>query len=68
MGLADGTPGPKEALHRLLPEEIEQIVTLAKRQEYADLSHRILAVTAWEKGLFFGLLLHRLSRSQGPRT
>jgi putative transposase len=52
QGLANLTPGPKEALHRVLPEEIDQIVALAKRPEYVDLSHRILAVTAWDKGLF----------------
>jgi putative transposase len=26
---------------------------MARKEEYADLSHRILAVTAWERGLFF---------------
>ena len=53
LGLADGTPGPQEALHRMLPEEIECIAAMAISQEYMDLSHRILAVTAGEKGLFF---------------
>ena len=52
-GLADASPGPREALHRLLPEEIERITAMAKNEEYVDLSHRILAVTAWEQGLFF---------------
>ena len=51
-GLANLTPGPKEPLPRVLPEEIDQIVAMAKSQEYVDLSHRILAVTAWDKGLF----------------
>ena len=51
--LVDAAPGPKAALHRLLPEEIEQIAAMAQQQEYVDLSHRILAVTAWEQGLFF---------------
>ena len=50
--MANLTPGPKEPLHRVLTEEINQIVALAKRQEYVDLSHRILAVTAWDQGLF----------------
>jgi len=50
--LANLTPGPKEALHRVLTEEIDQIVAMAKSEEYVDLSHRILAVTAWDKGLF----------------
>ena len=45
-------PGPKDPLHRVLPGEIDRIVTLASSQEYVDLSHRILAVTAWDKGLF----------------
>jgi putative transposase len=52
QGLADLPPGPKAALHRVLPEEIEQIVAMAGSEQYADLSHRILSVTAWDKGLF----------------
>jgi transposase InsO family protein len=52
QSLADRTPGPKAALHRVLPEEIQQIVAMAGGQEYVDLSHRMLAVTAWDKGLF----------------
>ena len=50
--LANLIPGPKDPLHRVLPEEIDQIVRLAQSQEYVDLSHRILAVTAWDQGLF----------------
>lgn len=50
--LADQASGPKTALHRVLPEEIDQIVALAKSQKYVDLSHRILAVTAWDQNLF----------------
>jgi putative transposase len=52
LGLANLTPGPKNPLHRLLPEEIDQIVGMARSQQYVDLSHRILAVTAWDQGLF----------------
>jgi putative transposase len=52
QGLANRTPGAKAPLHRMLPEEIEQIVARAKSQDYVDLSHRILAVTAWDQGLF----------------
>ena len=52
LSLADLTPGPKEPLHRMLPEEIDQIVAMARSQEYVDLSHRILAVTACDQGLF----------------
>ena len=50
--LANLRPGSQDPLHRVLPEEIDQIVTLAGQPEYADLSHRTLAVTAWDKGLF----------------
>ena len=53
LGLADGTPGPQEAWHRLLPAEIERIAAMAQSEEYVDLSHRIPAITAGEKGLFF---------------
>ena len=52
QGLVNLTPGPKEPLHRMLPGEIDQIIAMAKSQEYVDLSHRIMAVTAWDKGLF----------------
>ena len=52
LSLANLKPGPQEPLHRVLSEEIDQIVAMAKRQEYADLSHRILAVTAGDKGIF----------------
>ena len=74
LGLADGTPGPREAMHRLLPVEVECIVAMATSAEYADLSHRILAVTAGEKGRFFAsfstvyrvLLAKGLMTARGP--
>lgn len=47
--LANLTPGLREPSHRVLPEEIEQIVAMARSQDYVDLSHRIMAVTAWIK-------------------
>lgn len=50
--LANLRPGSKEPLHRVLPEEVDQIVALAQSQEYVDLSHRTLAVRAWDLGLF----------------
>lgn len=50
--LANLRPGSQDPLHRVLPAEIEQIVTLAQDQEHVDLSHRTLAVTAWDQGLF----------------
>jgi transposase InsO family protein len=74
LGLADGTPGPQEAMHRLLPVEVECIVAMATSAAYVDLSHRILAVTAGEKGLFFAsfstvyrvLLAKGLMTARGP--
>lgn len=51
--LENGKPGPRRALHALLPAEREQVLRLAREEEYADLSHRILTVTGWELGRFF---------------
>jgi putative transposase len=70
LGLADGTPGPKAALHRLLPVEIEQISAMARSEEYVDLSHRILAVTAGEQGRFFASFstVYRVLKAQGLTT
>lgn len=51
--LENGTPGPDVALHRLLPEERAQIVALARREDLADLSHRDLTVTAWDRRLVY---------------
>ena len=53
FSLEDSRPGPREAPHRLLPIERQQVLKLAKNEEYADLSHRILTVTAWDQNLFF---------------
>jgi putative transposase len=51
-GLTDAKPGPRQAPHRLLREEIVRIAAMARSEEYADLSHRVLALTALEKDLF----------------
>jgi putative transposase len=53
QGLENLRPGPREPVHRLLPEEREAVLLMAKKEEYADLSHRILTVTAWGLGVFF---------------
>lgn len=53
LNLYNTKPGPCQALHRLLPTEIQQVIELAKKEEYADLSHRNLTVTAWDQNLFF---------------
>ena len=53
IDLADGTPGPNQPLHALLPEERQQILTAARHEDFADMSHRILTVTAWDNQMFF---------------
>ncbi len=68
--LANRTPGPKDALHRVLPEEVEQIVAMARSGEYVDLSHRIMAVTACDKCLFQASFstVYRVLKEQGLMT
>jgi len=51
--LANRKSGPRYPLHRLLPAERAAVESMAKKEQYADLSHRILAVTAWDVNLFF---------------
>ena len=41
-------PGPKKAPHKLLHEEREKIIEMAKDDRYMDLSHRQLAIVASE--------------------
>jgi hypothetical protein len=36
-----------------LPAEREQVLCLARDEDYGDLSHRMLTVTGWELGRFF---------------
>ena len=69
-GLHDRKPGPTEPLHKLLPEETSQIVAMAKDEKYADLSHRILAVTAADQGLFQASFssVYRVLKQQGLTT
>jgi putative transposase len=63
----NGTPGPQEALHRLLPAEREQVVALARREDLVDLSHRELTVTAWDQGLVYVSFstTYRLLKAEG---
>jgi len=65
--LHNGKPGPKHSLHKLLPEEERAVLDMAGREEYSDLSHRILAVTAWDIDLFFVSFtsVYRILRSSG---
>jgi putative transposase len=51
--LENGTPGPDQPIHALLPEERDAMLDLARREDLADLSHRQLTVTAWDKGLVY---------------
>jgi len=53
QSLDNGKPGPKDPVHRLLPEERTAVAAMAVEGRYADFSHRILAVTAWDLGWFF---------------
>jgi transposase InsO family protein len=59
-------PGPRQPVHRLLPEETEAVLKMAKKEEYADLSHRLLAVTAWDLRIFFVSFssVYRILRSE----
>ena len=74
QSLINRTPGPREPLPRMLPEEIAQIVAMAKSAEQVDMSPRILAVTAWDQGLFQAsfstvyrvLKEQNLMRARGP--
>ena len=65
--LINGKPGPKAPCHKLLPEEHSAVVAMATERAYADLSHRILAVTAWDLGVFFVSFssVYRILRSEG---
>ncbi len=67
LPLENGKPGPDRVLHCLLPVERQQVLDFAKKEEYADLSHRILAVTAWEQDLFFVSFstVYRILRAEG---
>jgi putative transposase len=67
QSLVNGKPGPKAPVHRLLPEECRAVVAMATEQAYADFSHRILAVTAWDLGMFFVSFssVYRILRSKG---
>ena len=51
--LENGKPGPKDPVHKLLQEERAAVLQIAKKDRYADLSHRMLTVTAWDLNLFF---------------
>ena len=70
VSLEDTKPGPRKALHRLLPAERQQVLDFARKTEFADLSHRILTVTAWEMNLFFVSFssVYRILRDEGMTT
>jgi putative transposase len=70
VGLKDTKPGPREAVHRLLPRERQQVLDLAKKEVFADMSHRILTVKAWEMDLFFVSFssVYRILKDEGMMT
>jgi len=51
--LSNLKPGPKAPVHRLLPAERTAVLEMARREEYADLGHRILTVMAWDLEVCF---------------
>lgn len=44
-GLRNLKLGPTEPLNKLLPVERESVLQMATKEEYADLSHRVLTAT-----------------------
>jgi transposase InsO family protein len=46
-------PGPRTPINKLLPVERRAVIKMAKAEQFADLSHRLLTITAWDLELFF---------------
>ena len=69
-GLDNLKPGPLEPVNRLLPMERAAVLEMAKKEEYADLSHRLLAVTGWDLNIFFVSFssVYRILRSENMAT
>jgi putative transposase len=67
QSLLNGKPGPTKPCHKLLEEERVAVLAAAGAEAYADLSHRTLAVTAWDEGLFFMSFssVYRIMSSEG---
>jgi putative transposase len=65
--LCNRKPGPRHPVHALLPEEKAVVLEMARREEYADFAHRILAVEAWEKRICFVSFssVYRILRTAG---
>lgn len=70
QGLENGRPGPEQAPHRILTVEREQVLALARREDYADCSHRILTVLAWEQNIVWVSFstTYRILREAGLTT
>lgn len=66
LSLENAKPGPRNPLHKLLPEERAAVLQMARSEQNADLSHRMLAVTAWDLKLFFVSFssVYRILRSE----
>jgi putative transposase len=63
-------PGPLKPVNKLLPMERAAVLEMARKEEYADLSHRILTVTAWDLNIFFVSFssVYRILRSENLAT
>jgi putative transposase len=63
-------PGPREPLNKLLPVERESVLKMAIKEEYADMSHRVLTATAWDLNIFYVSFssVYRIMRSEGLIT
>lgn len=70
QSLKNNKPGPRAPVHRLLPEEKQAVLQMAIKEDYADISHRVLAVTAWDLGIFFVSFssVYRVLVSANPMT
>ena len=64
--LDNGKPGPRSPIHKLLATERAAVLQMAKAEQYVDLSHRALTVTAWDLNLFFVSFssVYRILRSE----
>ncbi len=51
--IAYGKPGPKQALHAIVPAEQEALLAFARRETTVDYSFQMLSIRGAEQGLFF---------------
>jgi putative transposase len=70
LSLENGTPGPREPIHRLLSVERQRVLELARNEAFVNLSHRMLTVTAWDLEIAFVSFssVYRIMRSENLTT